>query len=408
MIKPEILSPAGNPEKLCAAVRFGADAVYLAGKSFGMRAGAGNFTLDEMDAAIKHAHKNGVKVYITLNTMPRASEYDALEKYIAAVNELGPDAYIVADLGVMTTLRKLCPDAVIHVSTQASVVSPSAAETYMRLFGARRVVLARELSLYEIADIRKKTSPELELEVFVHGAMCVSYSGRCLLSNHFTGRDGNRGECAQPCRWNYKLYKLEEGKDASRQPGIEQTEDGTFIMSSRDMCMIEHIPELCEAGISSFKIEGRMKSTYYAAATALVYRQATDAYFADPGSYKVSAEYLRILESVTHRKYDTGYFFDKPMEDAKIVDEPGYITERPYFGIVADYNAETGFAKIIQKNKTVCGDTVRFLTPDGDKEPFRITQLYDNEMQSIISTPHPKMEFYIKTPYQVGKGDILH
>ena len=206
----------------------------------------------------------------------------------------------------------------------------------------------------------------------------------------------------------YKLYKLEEGKDASRQPGIEQTEDGTFIMSSRDMCIIEHIPELCEAGISSFKIEGRMKSVYYAAATALAYRQAVDAYCGDPENYTFSPEHLRILESVTHRKYDTGYFFDKPMEDAKIVDEPGYLTERPYFGIVSEYDENTGFAKIIQKNKAVCGDTVRFLTPDGDKEPFRITQLYDNEMQSIISTPHPKMEFYIKTPYPVGEGDILH
>ena len=408
MIKPEILSPAGTFEKLKAAVRFGADAVYLAGQSFGMRAGAGNFTLAEMAEAIEYAHGHGVKVYVTVNTMPRADEYDALKKYIPAVNELKPDAYIVADPGVMDAFHRLIPDANLHVSTQASIVSPETAEVYMRLFGAKRVVLARELSLNEIIKIRINTSPELELEVFVHGAMCVSYSGRCLLSNHFTGRDGNRGECAQPCRWNYKLYKLEEGKDASRQPGIEQTEDGTFIMSSRDMCMIEHIPELCEAGISSFKIEGRMKSVYYAAATALAYRQAVDAYCGDPENYTFSPEHLRILESVTHRKYDTGYFFDKPMEDAKIVDEPGYITERPYYGIVAGYDENTGFAKIIQKNKAVCGDTVRFLTPDGDKEPFRITELYDGEMQSIISTPHPKMEFYIKTPYKVGEGDILH
>lgn len=408
MIKPEILSPAGNTEKLKAAVRFGADAVYLAGKSFGMRAGAGNFTLDEMDDAIKYAHENGVKVYVTVNTMPRADEYDALKKYIRAVNELKPDAYIVADIGVMDMLHKLCSDANLHVSTQASVVSPETADVYMRLFGAKRIVLARELSLSEIIKIRKETSPELEFEVFIHGAMCVSYSGRCLLSNHFTGRDGNRGECAQPCRWNYRLYKLEEGKDSSRQPGIEQTEDGTFIMSSRDMCMIEHIPELCESGISSFKIEGRMKSTYYTAATALAYRKAVDAYFAEKDNYVCSPEYKRILESVTHRKYDTGYFFDKPIENAKTVDEPGYITERPYFGIVSEYDGKTGYAKIIQKNKTVCGDTVRFLTPDGDKEPFRITELYDGEMQSIISTPHPKMEFYIKTPYPVGEGDILH
>jgi len=408
MIKPEILSPAGNTEKLYAAVRFGADAVYLAGKRYGMRAGAGNFTADELDHAVKYAHSHGVKVYVTINTMPRDGEYDGLKRYIKELDAIKPDAYIVSDIGVMQTLHELCPDAVIHVSTQASVVSSKTADTYMRLFGVKRIVLARELSLCEISEIRKNTSPELELETFVHGAMCVSYSGRCLLSNHFTGRDGNRGECAQPCRWNYKLYKLEESKDETRQPGIEQTEDGTFIMSSRDMCMIEHIPELCRAGISSFKIEGRMKSTYYTAATAYAYRHALDGYLADPENYKMESHLTELLESVTHRKYDTGYFFDKPMNDAKTVDEPGYITERPYFGIVEGYDKESGFAAVRQKNKVVCGDRVNFLTPDGETEPFRIAELYDEEMQSIISTPHPKMTFYIKTPYPVGEGDILH
>ena len=408
MIKPEILSPAGNIEKLYAAVRFGADAVYLAGKRYGMRAGAGNFTADELDSAIKYAHNNGVKVYVTLNTMPRDDEYGELKKYILQLDEMKPDAYIVSDVGVMQTLHELCPDAVIHVSTQASVVSSKTADTYMRLFGVKRIVLARELSLCEIAKIRKNTSPELELETFVHGAMCVSYSGRCLLSNHFTGRDGNRGECAQPCRWNYKLFKLEESKDETRRPGIEQTEDGTFIMSSRDMCMIEHIPELCEAGISSFKIEGRMKSTYYTAATALAYRQAVDAYVKSPESYETDPLLVELLESVTHRKYDTGYYFDKPMSDAKIVDEPGYITERPYFGIVTGYDKESGYAQIRQKNKTVCGDKVRFLTPSGDTAPFRIEEILNEEKESVISTPHPKMLFYIKTPYPVGEGDILH
>lgn len=408
MKRPEILSPAGNPEKLRAAVRFGADAVYLAGKSFGMRAGAGNFSLEELDEAIKYAHGRGVKVYVALNTMPRADEYGELERFIPAVDELGPDAYIVADIGVMQTLHELRPAAAIHVSTQCSVVSPKTAETYMRCFGARRIVLARELSLEEIKKIRQETSRELELETFVHGAMCVSYSGRCLLSNHFTGRDGNRGQCAQPCRWNYKLYKLEEGKDPSRQPGIEQTEDGTFIMSSRDMCMIEHIPKLCEAGISSFKIEGRMKSTYYTAATALAYRQAAETYCADPENYETDPELVRLLDGVTHRKYDTGYYFGDPSEDAKIVDEPGYITEKPYSGIVTGYDEKTGLARIIQKNKAVCGDTVRFLTPRGETPPFRIERLYNNEKENIISTPHPEMTFYLPVPYPVSEGDILH
>ncbi len=408
MIKPEILSPAGNPEKLKAAVRFGADAVYLAGKSFGMRSGAGNFTAEELDIAVKYAHERGVKVYVTVNTMPRTNEYKALEEYILGLKEIKPDALIVSDIGVMRTARELWRDCELHISTQASVVSAKTAQTYAELFGASRIVLARELSLDEIRKIRSGISSGIELEVFVHGAMCVSYSGRCLLSNHFTGRDGNRGECAQPCRWNYRLFRLEEGKDAARQPGIEQTEDGTFIMSSRDMCMIEHIPELCDAGISSFKIEGRMKSTYYTAATTLSYRQAVDKYFSDREEYTTDPALIERLDSVTHRKYDTGYFFSDPMTDAKTVDEPGYITERPYFGIVLSYDESTGEAKIKQKNKAVCGDRVRFLTPDGDTEPFRITEMFDEEHEKIISAPHPEMTFYIKTPYNVGEGDILH
>lgn len=408
MIRPEILSPAGTPEKLRAAVRFGADAVYLAGKSFGMRAGAGNFTEDELADAISYCHARGVKVYVTLNTMPRSGEYERLARYIPVLHELGPDAYIVADPGVMDLLSGLCPDAVIHVSTQASVVSERTAISYMKHYGAKRIVLARELSLEEIERIRAAVPDELELETFVHGAMCVSWSGRCLLSNHFTGRDGNRGQCAQPCRWNYKLYELRESKDESRRPGVEETEDGTFIMSSRDLCMIEHIPQLCAAGVNSFKIEGRMKSVYYAAATACAYRRAVEAYVSDPAAYKTDPEHLRLLESVTHRKYDTGYFFSDPKTDAKTVDEPGYITERPYFGIVASYDEKTGFARIKQKNKAVIGDAVRFLTPAGDTPVFRLSDIYGEDGEKLISTPHPGMIFGVYTPYPVAEGDILH
>lgn len=408
MNKPEILSPAGTPEKLRAAVRFGADAVYLAGKSFGMRAGAGNFTEDELDQAIRYCHERGKKVYITLNTMPRPDEYERLSRYIPAVDEMKPDAYIVADPGVMDLLRSLCPDAVLHVSTQTSVVSDKTALSYMKHFGARRIVLARELSLSEIAGIRRGIPDELELETFVHGAMCVSWSGRCLLSNHFTGRDGNRGQCAQPCRWNYTLYELREGKDDSRRPGIEQTEDGTFIMSSRDMCMIEHIPELCRAGITSFKIEGRMKSVYYTAVTALCYRRAVDTYITDPSGYSTDPELIRLLESVTHRKYDTGYYFSDPSTDAKTVDEPGYITERPYFGIVTSYDEKTGYTRIKQKNKAVSGDTASFLTPGGETGTFRLADIYGEDGEKLISTPHPGMIYGIYSPYPVGEGDILH
>lgn len=408
MKKPEILSPAGTPEKLHAAVRFGADAVYFAGKNFGLRAGAGNFDGDELSDAINYCRAHGVKAYITLNTMPRADEYERLRGYISAVDELDPDAYIVADVGVMDTLHAVCPRAVIHVSTQASVVSPAAAESYMRHFNAKRVVLARELSMSEIKHIRQNVSSELELETFVHGAMCVSWSGRCLLSNHFTGRDGNRGQCAQPCRWNYTLYELREEKDESRRPGIEQTEDGTFIMSSRDLCMIDHIPELCDAGIDSFKIEGRMKSVYYAAVTSHAYRRAVDSFFDSPSSYSADPELVRLLNSVTHRKYDTGYFFSDPSVDAKTVDEPGYITESPYYGIVVSYDESTGLARIKQKNKAVNGQTVRFLTPSGDLDQFRLTDIFGEDGEKLISTPHPGMIFGIYPPYRVGAGDILH
>ncbi len=387
-----------------AAVRFGADAVYLSGKSFGMRSGCGNFTLDEMSIAVKYAHERGVKVYITLNTMPRDREYDELKKYIPAVYELRPDAFIVADLGVMNLLRTLCPDAVIHVSTQTSIISSYAAVEYVKHYNAKRLVLARELSLSEINGIRKNVPEEIELEAFVHGAMCVSYSGRCLLSNHFTGRDGNSGMCAQPCRWNYKLYSLSEERDETRTPGIVQTEEGTFILSSRDMCMIEHIKELCEAGISSFKIEGRMKSVYYAAATAYAYRHALDLYFEgkDPDSSDRA-----LLESVTHREYDTGYYFDSPSEDAKTVTKPGYIAERPYYGIVISYDEASQTAKIKQKNKLFKGDRVSFLTPAGVTEPFAANEMRSEDGIELDSAPHPKQVFSLKTPYPVGEGDLL-
>ena len=408
MRRPEILSPAGTPEKLRAAVRFGCDAVYLAAKSFGMRSAAGNFDADELDSAVKYCRERGVRVYVTLNTMPRGDEYEDLRRLIPTLHEIGPDAYIVADPGVMDTLHSMYPDAVIHVSTQTSVVSAAAAESYMRHFNAKSIVLARELSLEEIKAIRRDVSPELELETFVHGAMCVSYSGRCLLSNHFTGRDGNRGQCTQPCRWNYRLYELHEEKDDTRRPGVEQTEDGTFIMSSKDMCMIEHIPELCEAGITSFKIEGRMKSVYYAAVTALAYRRAVEAYTNDPSGYRTDPELVRLLGSVTHRKYDTGYYFSDPSTDAKTVDEPGYITERPYYGIVQSYDESTGTALVKQKNKVLTGQTVRFLSPDGEKEPFVLDKITDADGQILTGTPHPKMIFGVKTPYPVGCGDILH
>lgn len=407
MIKrPEILSPAGNSEKLFAAVRFGADAVYLAGKSFGMRKGAGNFTNEELYEAVRYAHSAGVKVYVTVNTMVRGDLYPELEAFLSELKAIGPDALIVADIGVMALCREICPEIPIHVSTQASIVSARAAESYMRL-GASRVVLARELNLEEIRAIRRDTSRELEIEAFVHGSMCISYSGRCLLSNYFTGRDGNGGACAQSCRWNYKMYSLEEEKRPGQFVPVMQSEDGTFFMSSRDMCLIEHIPELIEAGIDSFKIEGRMKSVIYVAATAAAYKLAVNKYMSDPQDREPDARLLSLLGSVTHRRYDTGYFFSDPSEDAKTVDDPGYISERPYYGIVREYDKESGYATVMQKNKLSVGESVRVLTPLGESEEFVVDALYNEDGESVISVPHPQQIFRIKIPFAVGCGDIL-
>lgn len=406
MKRPEILSPAGNTEKLHAAVRFGADAVYLAGQMFGMRAGAGNFSLPELDAAVKFAHSNGVRVYVTLNTMVRGDGYVKLDTFIHQLKEIGPDAFIVADLGVMSLCKRIAPAIPIHVSTQASIVSAPAAEAYMRL-GATRAVLARELSLEEIRQIKRDIPKDLEIECFVHGSMCVSYSGRCLLSNYFTGRDGNGGACAQPCRWHYKMYSAEEEKRPGQFIPMMETEDGTFILSSRDLCMIDHIPELVEAGIDSFKIEGRMKSVCYTAATAAAYKEAVDEYIKAPDKWSPSSQRRELVESVTHRKYDTGYFFSDPSKDAKTVEEVGYMSERPYYGIVRDYNEETGIATLMQKNKLTGNSPVSLLTPRGRSEDFLAEQLYDENNEPIDSTPHPGMIFKLKVPQKVGPGDIL-
>ena len=327
MNKPELLSPAGNYEKMTAALEYGADAVYLAGRAFGMRSAADNFSVEELYAAVDDAHARGKKVYLTVNTMPHEDEYPALREYLTSLRGCAIDAMIVADLGTIATVKEILPDMEIHISTQASIVSSAAARAYAAL-GAKRVVLARELTLNEIRAIREHLDSAIELEVFIHGSMCVSYSGRCLLANALNGRDGNRGTCTQPCRWNYTL--IEEKRPDSRIP-IEETNLGTFIMSSKDLCMIEHIPELCESGIASLKIEGRMKSAYYTAVVTNAYRMAIDAYCANPTGYRFDPRWLEELESVSHREYGTGFFFSKPMEDPALVSTCGYIREKAYF-----------------------------------------------------------------------------
>lgn len=405
----ELLCPAGNFEKMRAAILFGADAVYLASERFGMRAAADNFTSEELCEAVKYAHERNVRVYITVNTMPHTCEYGALEKYLKELGEIGVDALIISDLGVFTLARKVLPDMEIHVSTQASVVSAQAALAWHEM-GAKRVVLARELSLSEINEIRKNTPKSLEIECFIHGSMCISYSGRCLLSNYYTGRDANRGCCAQPCRWNYKNahpISFAEEKRPHDNLNLEEYAEGSYVMSSKDMCMIEHIPELMESGIDSFKIEGRMKSAYYTAICANTYRMAMDEYIRDPSSYKYNAQWLRELESVSHREYSTGFYFDDPMDNANTVSQPGYLREKAYLCVAIGEKDSDGYATFMQKNKVSTGDRVELVTPGRCGEPFSVTDMKNNEGVSIESAPHPSMIFKIKVPFDVKKGDIL-
>ena len=409
----ELLSPAGNMEKLQAALRYGADAVYLAGHSFGMRSAADNFSDEELAAAAAYVHERGKKLYITVNTLPRGGEYPRLREYLRLVGEIGADAVIVSDLGVMATVRELLPNMPIHVSTQASISSPAAARAYAAL-GAERLVLARELQLHEVQAIRAALDPAVSLEAFVHGSMCVSYSGRCMLSNHFTGRDANRGACTQPCRWNYTI--VEEKRPDEHIPVIEN-ENGTFLLSSRDMCMIRHIPELLSAGVESFKIEGRMKSAYYTAVITNAYRMAIDAYEKDPERYVFDERWYREVESVSHRAYATGYWFDDPRENPQLCTDNGYIREKAYLATVSSRGAildgvetenERGVLCCLkQRNKPVRGTRVELLVPGKVGIAFTLDELYDENGLAIEAAPHPLMTFYARLPREASAGDIL-
>lgn len=416
---PELLAPAGNFEKLKAALLYGADAVYLAGRSFGMRSAADNFTVEELFEAARYTHERGKKLYLTLNTMPHGDEYPALREFLHDIADAGIDAVIVADLGVMATVRDILPDMEIHISTQASIVSPEAALAYAAL-GAKRLVLARELTLDEIKAIRNSLPDDIELEAFIHGSMCVSYSGRCMLSNLMTERDANRGRCAQPCRWNYIIY---EEKRPELPIPIEQTELGTFIMSSKDMCTVDHIPELISAGIDSFKIEGRMKSAYYTAVVTNAYRMAIDSYAADPESYTFDPIWYRELESVSHREYCTGYYLDSPMQNAQLTSQTGYIREKAYFATAVECDREESEAlanagielenengrlyRFIQRNKVKIGDSAELISPSKTGRPFTVAELYLPDGSLIESAPHPSMIFWCRVPFEVLEGDIM-
>lgn len=413
---PELLSPAGNFEKMKAAFLYGADAVYLAGNMFGMRSAADNFTTEELKNAVLYAHGRGKKIYLTVNTMPRGYEYPALRRFLDEIKDIGIDAMIIADLGVLDTVKSIIPDMEVHISTQAGVVSAPVCRAFYNL-GAKRVVLAREVSLAEIKEIKADIPRGLELEAFIHGSMCVSFSGRCTLSNYLTGRDANRGACTQPCRWNYAL--VEEKRPDVPLP-IEQTQDGTFVFGSKDMCMIEHIPELMDSGIDSFKIEGRMKSAYYTAVVTNAYRMATDAYEKDGAAYKNDPALLRELESVSHREYCTGYYFGHPLDEANLGTMNGYIRDKAYFATALcgaesmpeqlmgiKETADGTLYPFVQRNKVKEGDSAEMITPGKTGRAFRVSELYSEDGERIESAPHPAMKFYARVPFDVKEGDIM-
>ena len=403
--RPEILSPAGNFEKMRAAILYGADAVYLAGSRFGMRAAADNFTVDELRCAVAYAHERGVKVYLTLNTMPREDEYPALRDYLTELSDVSIDAMIIADVGVLFLVKEILPEMEIHISTQANAVSAAACLAWYRL-GAKRVVLARELTLEEIKAIRAAVPDDLELECFIHGSMCISYSGRCLLSNHVIGRDANRGMCAQPCRWNYTFRaEIVEEKRPDTVITLEEMGGETFMMASRDTCTIEHVPELIEAGIDSFKIEGRMKSAYYTAVVTNTYRMAFDSYFS--GNYKYDPAWYRELESVSHRDYATGYYYSDSHTDANLASNNGYIKDKAYLAVVEAYDEKTGEATLTQRNKMCVGDEIELVTPGSVGRALIVTPLLNENREPIEATSHPYMKFYMQMPFAVKAGDII-
>jgi len=417
---PELLSPAGNFEKLKAAILYGADAVYCAGQMFGMRAAADNFSVEELYEAVEYVHARGKKLYLTVNTMPHVQEYPLLRKFLADVKDAGIDAMIVADLGVMATIREIIPDMEIHVSTQTSIVSPASAKAWAAM-GAKRLVLARELTMEEIKAIRAELPDGIELEAFIHGSMCVSYSGRCLLANAFNGRDGNRGTCSQPCRWNYSL--VEEKRLDTPFPIEQQENVGTFIMSSKDMCMIEHIPELMQSGVASFKIEGRMKSAYYTAVVTNAYRMAMDTYQRDPSGYRFDPAWLEELESVSHREYGTGFYFDDPMVNPQLVSACGYIREKAYFSTAIEYDEAEAEAitacglalenengrlyRFIQRNKVSAGEDAELISPGKIGKALHVSELYAPDGGALESTPHPSMIYWCRVPFEVKVGDIM-
>lgn len=399
MFKGELLSPAGDAECFESALKFGADAIYLAGQEFGMRTASSNFDIETLRQSVKKAHQKNVKVYVTCNTLPRNDEITRLPEFLEQVQDCGADAFIIADLGVMALAEKYAPKVERHVSTQAGIVNYETARVLYDM-GAKRVVLARELSLDDIAGIRAKTNPELELETFVHGSMCVSFSGRCLISSYMTGRDANRGDCAQPCRWKYYLY--EEHRDGQYFPVVQEN-DGTYLYNSRDLCMIEHIDDILKAGVKSLKIEGRAKSSYYVAVTTNAYRHALDDYYQYGDSWTLAEWIKEELEKVSHREYNTGFFYGG--EPGQVTSNGGYIRKYDVVAVCDDYKDNTAY--LTQRNRFFVGDTLDVLPPSGIPFYIRIDKMFNDKGEQIEAAPHAMQKLTIPIETEIPKGSLL-
>lgn len=402
MRKPELLIPASSLEVLKTAVIFGADAVYIGGEAFGLRAKAKNFSMEEMRAGIAFAHEHGVKVYVTANILAHNYDLAGVEEYFKELKEIRPDALIIADPGVFRIAKRVCPEIEIHISTQANNTNYETYRFWHEL-GAKRVVSARELSLKEIRELRENIPEELEIETFVHGAMCISYSGRCLLSNYFTGRDANQGACTHPCRWKYAV--VEETRPGQYLP-VYENERGTYIFNSKDLCMIGHIPDLMEAGIDSFKIEGRMKTALYVATVARTYRKAIDDYLESPAKYEENMPWYRQqIASCTYRQFTTGFFYGKPDESTQIYDNNTYVKEYTYLGIVEE--VQDGACRIEQRNKFSVGEEIEIMKPDGRNVLATVLSIADEEGVSMESAPHPQQKLDVRLSGMAERYDLL-
>lgn len=403
MRRPELLVPASSLEVLKTAVRYGADAVYIGGEVFGLRAKAKNFTIEEMKEGVEFAHQHGVRVFVTANILAHNADIEPVKAYFNDLKTVKPDALIIADPAIFTIAREMLPDMELHISTQANNTNYGTYNFWHKL-GAKRVVSARELSIKEIKEIRENIPDDLEIETFVHGAMCISYSGRCLLSSFMAGRDANKGACTHPCRWKYAV--MEESRPGQYMP-VEENERGTYIFNSKDLCMIEHIPELIDAGIDSFKIEGRMKTALYVATVARTYRMAIDDYLEDPAKYEANiSKYKTLISQCTYRQYTTGFFFGKPDENTQIYDNNVYERDYVYLGMVGENIAPNVYV-IEQKNKFSVGDVIEVMKPDGRDIETRVLSICDEEGNAMESCPHPKQMIQIDLGMELEAGDIL-